>query len=120
MGLQRRTKDIIDTAVENLTDFTRGNVKGEHVQKGHSQSSWDRLPSFWVNVLNSDIADKDVYVLFSYQTPMAWFNGDSWVFPPESYTQSTTGHQHAFRVAIARTGKKVARWIEADENGNKG
>lgn len=102
MGIQRRTRDIIDTAVENLSDFHRGNVRGEHVKKGHSQSKWGWLDNNWANKLNTDILNNEVFVLFSFQTPMAWYNGESWTFPDEHYSKTTTQHQHAFRVAIHR------------------
>lgn len=106
MGLQQRTRDIIDNSVQNRTEFHRGNVSGKWSKKGeHLYMGW--LPLFWRNILKKDIQDNDVYVLYSYQTPMAWYNGDIWVIPDEKYSVSTTTHQGAFRTAIHRSGKEV-------------
>lgn len=103
MGLQSRTRDIIDTAVEKRTDFHRGNVSGKWYLHNETQTKWGWLDNEWANVLNSDILDKGAFVLFSYNTPMAWWNGESWRIPNEHYSQTTTQHQHAFRVAIRRS-----------------
>ena len=41
------------------------------------------------------------YVVYSYNTPIAWFDEvDGWTVPDHKYSRSTTAHQHTVRCAL--------------------
>ena len=45
------------------------------------------------------------YVIYSYNTPIAWLRGDgSWFMPEADYSVTTKRHKATIRVAIAETG----------------
>lgn len=106
MGLQKRTRDIIDNSVEKRTEFHRGNVSGKWFRGGQTPLK-GRMSFETYNKFISDIGDEEVYCLFSYHTVMAWYVNGKWYMPDEKYSSSTTTHQGAFRYAIHMSGKEV-------------
>ena len=42
------------------------------------------------------------YVIMSYNTPIAYNLGGTWIQPDTKYSVTTTKHQHTARVAIAK------------------
>lgn len=58
------------------------------------------LPADWLRTLE---ARKHVidYVIFSYQTPIAWHDTEAgWIIPAVKYSNTTGRHQGAVRVAV--------------------
>jgi hypothetical protein len=48
-----------------------------------------------------DEFDKCNYAVYSYETPIAWTSGASWIMPVKYYSGSTSRHQSIVRQAIA-------------------
>lgn len=59
-----------------------------------------RLPAEWVDVYRSDCENPGIsYVVYSYQTPIAWLRNDGrTVIPDVGYSVTTTRHQGLCRV----------------------
>lgn len=52
--------------------------------------------SMWVSVAHSD------YIVYSYVTPIAWYDVDNgWVQPSFKYSRTTTRHQNRVATAIS-------------------
>lgn len=100
MALRGQTLEVIRTAVQDLKSFRVGNVSGSTELSGTGV-----LPETWVKAIKAANRRKQIkFVLYSYETPMAWLIGDEeslrWVQPDVHYSVSTTNHQLAFAAAI--------------------
>lgn len=124
MALQSKTRQIIETSIDRKQNFDRGNVSGKWVYRGYyrSDSTIAELPREFVKLLNKHSLGSDLFVVYSYRTPIAWFslsesdsNGNNkWYYVDHKYSSSTTGHQSAVRYALK--GKNVIT-LSTDENG---
>jgi hypothetical protein len=100
MGLHKATRNIINAGVRDRTPFRRGNVSGT-VGTPHYDAGWLALPylTVWQDQVRREAIE---YVLWSYDTPMAWKTRDlsKWIFPADKYSVTTSGHQGAFHMAL--------------------
>lgn len=118
MALQRNTKAIIERAVTNREKFDRGNVHGERKsQRYYTGSQLAELPQEYVKILVEHNRNSGLFILYSYQTPMAWYVEESgkWYYVDQHYSVSTTQHQAAYRYSLK--GHHVVT-LSLDENGN--
>ena len=70
---------------------THGALKG-----GRHIGTFGSLPAAW-----HDSAASACYLVFSYETPIAWYVPDTgWVMPEVRYSQTTSVHQGRVRHAI--------------------
>jgi len=94
---------------------TRGKIykalmAGKIFRSGAMSSEKDRapfrgeLPLAWWDILKADQPD---YIVYSYQTPIAWHvpddnddGGERWVVPDVKYKMTTTRHQNLVRTAL--------------------
>jgi len=79
-----------------LTPFrTHGALRGDTFAYGTG-----RLPADWRNTFTARNGVID-YVIYSYQTPIAWHDKESgWIVPDESYSVTTSRHQGTVRAAL--------------------
>lgn len=114
MGLQRNTRQIIEMSIDRKQNFKRGNVSGKWEDKNAFRSTTiGMLPHDYAKVLVEHSKKGDLFVLYSYQTPMAWYRLDDsdadgnnkWYYVDQKYSSSTTSHQSAVRYALM--GKNV-------------
>jgi len=94
MATGRTVRSAITKGVAELKSFKHGNVSGRwgYGPRGILPGSFD-LPG------------EAAYVVYSYDTPIAWFDAGEWTVPDVVYSRSTSRHQHTVRTAPA-----VARW----------
>lgn len=101
MGLRSNTKAIIADGMEHRKPFSRGNVTGRTV--GQYFGSFGRLPQEHRDAMRELLQHGQLYVVFSYQTPIAYgAEGKDYIVPDVSYSPSTTQQQSAVRF-IANT-----------------
>lgn len=122
MALQRTTKAAVERAVSRKENFKRGNVSGKWEDKNYfrSRSGMGMLDKLYADVLEEHSKTAELFVLYSYQTPMAWYslndtdsNGTGkWYYVDEKYSVSTTQHQNAFRYALK--GQNVVTLIRTE------
>lgn len=73
-----------------------GSIRGRKVQPRDESVSTGRLS----DVYHGHIIQA-TYVVWSYDTPIAWHHpGDGWVVPDERYSVTTTQHQNKIKAAI--------------------
>lgn len=107
MALRGKAKRAIQDGVDNHREFTVGNVKGRILDR--TQLTTGQLEWPLVEALRTDMdrVSGQAYVVFSYDTPIAWnYDVDgvteefTWVVPDVKYSVTTTNHQNVVRVAI--------------------
>lgn len=92
---------------------THGAMRSESVNGGQDAAwmfarGYGRLPQDWARTLT---ARRGVitYVIYSYQTPIAWRDSEcGWVVPDERYSQTTSVHQGRIRAALTYNGETYA------------
>lgn len=50
--------------------------------------------------LRNAVAERPTYVVYSYNTPIAWTEGDSWHIPDVYYSATTSRHQALTRRVV--------------------
>ena len=101
MGLRWTTRRTIHQLVKERKPFLLGNIRAEVVNQDDLPRSFGRLSINNMNQLKSDIAGQTTtYVVYSYQTPIAWTNKTDWFIPADSYSVTTNHHQSVISVAI--------------------
>lgn len=110
MALQRTTRDAVERAVSRKENFKRGNVSGKWENKNYfyTRSRMGMLDKLYADVLEEHSKTAELFVLYSYATPMAWYslndndsNGTGkWYYVEDKYSVSTTQHQNAFRMSL--------------------
>lgn len=80
------------TLVARREPFTGSNLRGG--PRG-TFTSLGLLPLHWRDVFYENAPD---YVVWSYDTPIAWHGRHGWTVPPVKYSQTTIRHkQHVTR-----------------------
>lgn len=98
MALQRSSKSKVQSGMDNLQPFNIGNLSGSWSFSGQT----GQLPKEYADMLTSLTQTTDVYVIYSYRTPIAWYssNDRTWTIPDVKYSVTTTNHQNVVKVAI--------------------
>jgi len=82
-------------AIRKLEPFQRGNISAiRSIERVSFQTGI--LPSFLVDQLTARLNAQDVYIVYSWQTPIGWCNisePHDWFIPEITYSKSTTHHQ---------------------------
>ena len=87
-------------AIQNRKDFDAGNLHGWGYPSGNGHlDQRHRLPGVWALDFRADI--RIIYVVRSWNTPIAWYvDGEGWVMPPIGYSGYTSRHQALVRRAV--------------------
>lgn len=72
------------------------------VERRNAWSSVGMLPPSMKHGL-----DDAIYVVYSYNTPIAWFSGGTWYYPEVKYSRTTTHHQSQTRWGIQESGERA-------------
>ena len=80
---------------------TRQNFIASNLSGGYSRSV-GKLPSTWCEKLYEDVNnDSNLYVVLSYDTPIAWYSHEGgWTVPRVKYSVTTSKHQNIVRNAV--------------------
>lgn len=79
---------------------THGALRGDTWTVG---SPLGILPDYWRARLAADLGtDGRVYMVWSYQTPIAWYTEAGWVVPDAKYSVTTSHHQGRLYLATPR------------------
>lgn len=91
MALKTAGRNAIADGVREWRYFIHGNVSGTR-----ECSTFGQLPQeYWASARNAQ------YLIYSYQTPIAWVDSDGvWFVPDVRYSVTTTNHQSAVKSAI--------------------
>jgi hypothetical protein len=100
VGTQMNTRLIMAKAVRAHKPFVRGNISAI-LSIHHITIQIGQLPSFLADQLRARINQQDVYIVYSWQTPIGWCNTsepEDWFIPDITYSKSTTHHQALLRL----------------------
>ena len=80
--------------------------------KGVAKPDWFDHGKISVRDFNFLLGDRNYYgidyVIYSYETPIAWLRGDGeWAMPEAGYTPTTKSHKATIRAAIEEYKKKM-------------
>ena len=76
--------------------------------------SFDRLPLQYRAMLVDALVEHDVFVIYSFQTPIVWqvLDGtNEWTYPDVKYTPTTSGHQSRVVAAIKAVGSYTLKKV---------
>lgn len=99
-----KTRCKIAEAMANRTNFEYGNISGEWTEE-HNLGYTGRLPDNLLELLKEQHRDKDIFVVRSYGTPIAWAFDQRWFIPHVSYSMTTSHHQSVIRAATLPPGQ---------------
>lgn len=100
MALGTRAQAKIEQAIRDREVFKIASMSGRRFVP-LTLSSWDtgRLGEKWVAELLSVNAEHAVYVVYSYQTPIAWYANGQWTHTDERHSNTTMNHRNAIQAA---------------------
>lgn len=96
MSLLTKTQAKVRKLIQNRTEFTHANMSGKWVT-GASDVTWGRLPAGPKTDMINLLKDRDLYVVYSYLTPIAYGWTQSLTIPDVTYSPTTSGHQSIVR-----------------------
>lgn len=87
-----------EKSVGVISDHVPFTTRGGLSARWYNQSKWapavGRLPKRYEDLLQQHCAQGDVYVVFSYNTPIAWWTETfGWINPQVKYSVTTSKHQ---------------------------
>ena len=91
MTVKRVTNNAAAPLIGKREPFTNhsGSFRGERAP--YVDTAWSRLPSEWADIARE--TDGVDYVVFSYNTPIAWHHANGWTIPEAKYSVTTSKHQ---------------------------
>lgn len=89
-------EDWYNTVRNNREEFEAGTMTGRKVYCGVAVGD---LPEPYRTTFREG---NPCYAVFSYETPIAWYDADTcqWTIPDVNYSVTTTKHQHTVRMAV--------------------
>lgn len=95
------------------TGHLRGTVRPESTDSGYLRSKHAAAANLW----QAD-QDKIDYVVYSYQTPIAWHvkaaGVDEWIYPDVRYSRTTSAHQNKIRAVIVADPVANSRYLQPE------
>jgi len=77
-----------------------GSLSGFKPEGGWRPYEFGEMPSDWIEVLRKHAGSGLRYVVYSYDTPIAWHRANGvWVIPDHFYNPTTRQHQYGCRAA---------------------
>jgi hypothetical protein len=88
--------------IENRLDFRASALEGWEGTATKESAKIGRLNEYEAGKLYENVETFD-YVVFSYDTPIAWHSADGWYVVEQKFSMTTSKHQGIVRRAIANT-----------------
>lgn len=87
-------------AIQGQKDFSNSNGTFSGRTVVHGNAEYGQLGrEYWDRFSNAVAAG--TYVVFSYRTPIAWTEGDTWVAPSTKYSVTTAKQQGIVRRSVS-------------------
>lgn len=97
LGNTGRTK--ITAGVQHRKAFKHGHVSGLWIDSEDLPMTGD-MPKVLADEFKEDLENHGkLYAVFSYRTPIAWWDGTAWHIPAVTYSITTLNHQNVVRMA---------------------
>jgi hypothetical protein len=80
-------------------------IRGRRIEHSHD-ISLGKLPEEWAIILRDDVV---LYVIYSFKTPIAWYDErkSQWIVPAVRYSVTTSKHQNKVRTALSEMNADV-------------
>ena len=89
-------------AIAALRPFLSSNMRGESVAVGVRSFGTGRAYPDTVRVMEDSWRNGGMdYVVYSYQTPIAWHDSEGWHIPADKFSPTTSKHQTYVRRAVS-------------------
>ncbi len=99
MPLSANGRAKVTAAIEARRAFEQAAMSGRTLT--HPVFTSGKLPVEYRDALREAVTAGPVYVVFSYETPIAWFAGEAgWTVPAVRYSPTTDGHLRVARAAF--------------------
>ncbi len=98
MAIAKATLRTVHTFVADRVAFNCNGTLTGAAPRELGFPSVGKLPVAFRDSFRADITSPDAFVVYSYQTPIAWFANGEWKLPMVKYSVTTTRHMSAIRV----------------------
>jgi len=95
MAFSQKNRIKVGKAIASRTPFKHASMSGEWTSYVHS----GRLPQETYDEMRELLKDRDLYVVYSYATPIAYAWDREIHVPDHKYSVTTTHHQGIVRLA---------------------
>ena len=100
MAFAQKNRIAIARHINNRTPFTHQSMSGKWLTDSDINPYYGDLPPEYVAELRSLLSSSDVYVVFSYRTPIAYAaSTPKFTIPEVKYSVTTTHHQTIVKLA---------------------
>lgn len=99
-GKERTSRETWDQVIQARIEFNAGAMSArEYITAESWRLDFGQLPREYAEEIKSEHV---VYIVFSYQTPIMWFDSETgkWRFPRVTYSRTTSKHQSIAEYAI--------------------
>jgi len=102
MATSWKTRQKIAKAIDARESFKIGNISGRWLDESNITDHFGILPLEYRKSLQDRLETSDVYVIYSYNTPIAYSHDlkHDFVIPDVQYSRTTTHHQGVVAVSI--------------------
>jgi hypothetical protein len=97
MAFSQKNRIKVALAIHNREPFKHASMRGEWISQG--QGWYGQLPQETVNTMRELLKDRDLYVIYSYATPIGYAWDREIHIPDHRYSVTTTHHQSIVRLA---------------------
>lgn len=105
MALKAKGKRALQAAADCFDPIIGHNSLAARFVQSRPYGGWGMLPQAEVEILERSLERGQVFVVWSYDTPIGWWaNGAGWHMPDVKYSVTTTNHQNVLATAIANRG----------------
>jgi hypothetical protein len=100
MGFQPKNRKTIETKISAREPFEHSNMSGKwHSSESFRSESYGILPQETVSEMRKLLETTDLYVIYSYRTPIAYAYTKEIIIPNHKYSMTTSNHQSIVRSA---------------------
>lgn len=111
MALKAKGKQMIQRAADDCAPIIGHNSLAARFVQSRPYGGWGMLPEDEAAILERSLERGQVFVVWSYDTPIGWRDHMGWRVPDVKYSVTTTNHQNVLSVAFANRGFYAsARW----------
>lgn len=112
MAIGSRNQERIAEFIGKHDEFRIASMSAERVMHGGHPTTWGQLDESFKTEIKDMIYDSDIYVVYSYITPIGWMPLNSqeygnWHVPVYRYSNTTSQHQSILKYAIRTSGESI-------------
>lgn len=99
MAFQQKNRIKVGKAIDSREEFQHAAMSGKWLTERDITNYYGDLPPTYVKELNTLLATSDVYVVYSYRTPIAYAASKEFTIPDVKYSMTTMHHQSIVKLS---------------------